>query len=125
VYFLQNAEGAGLAPFDCWLALRGLKTMALRQERQADNCLKLAHYLAKHPLVKRINYAGGCAGRRACRCPALLSRPGRPCCLWSCACQAVHLRPPPAPTSPSTRQACPATLGTTSTGGSAAAAAAC
>jgi cystathionine beta-lyase/cystathionine gamma-synthase len=68
VYFLQNAEGAGLAPFDCWLALRGLKTMALRQERQADNCMKLAQYLAKHPLVKRINYAGGGAllqGRRA------------------------------------------------------------
>ena len=32
---LQNAEGAGLGPFDCWLALRGLKTMALRMERQA------------------------------------------------------------------------------------------
>lgn len=35
---MQNAEGAGLAPFDCWLALRGLKTMSLRMERSADNC---------------------------------------------------------------------------------------
>lgn len=34
VYFLQNAEGAGLAPFDCWLCLRGIKTMALRVEKQ-------------------------------------------------------------------------------------------
>lgn len=58
VYFLQNAEGAGLAPFDCWLALRGLKTMSLRMERSAENCAKLAVYLSRHPLVKKVNYAG-------------------------------------------------------------------
>ncbi|KAH9294427.1 hypothetical protein KI387_040363, partial [Taxus chinensis] len=34
IYFLQNAEGSGLAPFDCWLCLRGIKTMALRIEKQ-------------------------------------------------------------------------------------------
>ncbi|XP_062085869.1 cystathionine beta-lyase, chloroplastic-like [Humulus lupulus] len=34
LYFLQNAEGSGLAPFDCWLCLRGIKTMALRIEKQ-------------------------------------------------------------------------------------------
>ena len=34
IYFLQNAEGTGLSPFDCWLCLRGIKTMALRVERQ-------------------------------------------------------------------------------------------
>ena len=34
LYFLQNAEGSGLAPFDCWLCLRGIKTMALRVEKQ-------------------------------------------------------------------------------------------
>ncbi|MCO5564938.1 hypothetical protein L7F22_018608 [Adiantum nelumboides] len=34
IYFLQNAEGTGLAPFDCWLCLRGIKTMALRVEKQ-------------------------------------------------------------------------------------------
>ena len=33
VYFLQNSEGGGLAPFDCWLCLRGLKTMSIRMER--------------------------------------------------------------------------------------------
>lgn len=34
LYFLQNAEGSGLAPFDCWICLRGIKTMALRVEKQ-------------------------------------------------------------------------------------------
>lgn len=34
LYFLQNAEGSGLAPFDCWLCLRGIKTMSLRVEKQ-------------------------------------------------------------------------------------------
>lgn len=34
IAFLQNAEGSGLAPFDCWLCLRGIKTMALRIEKQ-------------------------------------------------------------------------------------------
>ena len=34
LYFLQNAEGSGLAPFDCWLCLRGIKTLALRVEKQ-------------------------------------------------------------------------------------------
>lgn len=34
IAFLQNAEGSGLAPFDCWLCLRGIKTMALRVEKQ-------------------------------------------------------------------------------------------
>ncbi|KAG2435866.1 hypothetical protein HXX76_007061 [Chlamydomonas incerta] len=58
VYFLQNAEGAGLAPFDCWLALRGLKTMALRMEKSADNAAALAAFLARHPLVKKVNYPG-------------------------------------------------------------------
>ncbi|MEW5307781.1 MAG: hypothetical protein WDW36_010157 [Sanguina aurantia] len=58
VYFLQNAEGGGLAPFDCWLCLRGLKTMALRMERSSANCLALARYLQRHPLVRVVNYAG-------------------------------------------------------------------
>ena len=34
LHFLQNAEGSGLAPFDCWICLRGIKTMALRVEKQ-------------------------------------------------------------------------------------------
>lgn len=40
LYFLQNAEGAGLAPFDCWLCLRGIKTMELRvQKQQVMSCV--------------------------------------------------------------------------------------
>ncbi|XP_027070317.1 cystathionine beta-lyase, chloroplastic [Coffea arabica] len=58
LYFLQNAEGSGLAPFDCWLCLRGIKTMALRVEKQQDNAQKIAEFLSSHPRVKKVNYAG-------------------------------------------------------------------
>lgn len=58
LYFLQNAEGSGLAPFDCWLCLRGVKTMALRVEKQQDNTQKIAEFLSSHPRVEKVNYAG-------------------------------------------------------------------
>ncbi|KAG6545203.1 hypothetical protein Mapa_013315 [Marchantia paleacea] len=58
IYFLQNAEGTGLSPFDCWLCLRGIKTMALRVERQQANAQKIAEFLLSHPRVKKVNYAG-------------------------------------------------------------------
>jgi len=58
IYFLQNSEGGGLAPFDCWLCLRGLKTMALRMEKQQANCLAMATWLERHPAVKKVHYAG-------------------------------------------------------------------
>ncbi|CAI9779532.1 unnamed protein product [Fraxinus pennsylvanica] len=58
LYFIQNAEGAGLAPFDCWICLRGIKTMALRVEKQQENAQKIAEFLASHPRVKQVNYAG-------------------------------------------------------------------
>ncbi|GAA0172106.1 lyase [Lithospermum erythrorhizon] len=58
LYFLQNAEGTALAPFDCWLCLRGIKTMALRVEKQQENAQKIAEFLSSHPRVKRVNYAG-------------------------------------------------------------------
>ncbi|KXG19437.1 hypothetical protein SORBI_3010G059200 [Sorghum bicolor] len=58
IAFLQNAEGTGLAPFDCWLCLRGIKTMALRVEKQQANAQKIAEFLASHPRVKQVNYAG-------------------------------------------------------------------
>ncbi|CAI9090057.1 OLC1v1024746C1 [Oldenlandia corymbosa var. corymbosa] len=58
LYFLQNAEGAGLAPFDCWLCLRGIKTMAVRVKKQQDNAQKIAEFLSSHPRVKKVNYAG-------------------------------------------------------------------
>jgi cystathionine beta-lyase len=45
IYFYQNAEGTALAPFDCWLVLRGMKTMALRVYRQQENAVKIAKWL--------------------------------------------------------------------------------
>ncbi|KAH0865210.1 hypothetical protein HID58_082421 [Brassica napus] len=58
LYFLQNSEGSGLAPFDCWICLRGIKTMALRIEKQQENARKIAMYLSSHPRVKKVYYAG-------------------------------------------------------------------
>jgi cystathionine beta-lyase len=58
IYFHQNAEGTLLGPFDCWLALRGLKTMALRMEKQQANTAVIARWLEAHPLVSKVNYPG-------------------------------------------------------------------
>lgn len=58
LYFYQNAEGAALAPFDSWLVLRGLKTMALRVRAQQSNALAVAQWLKSQPQVKHVIYAG-------------------------------------------------------------------
>ena len=58
LYFYQNAEGTALAPFDCWLISRGLKTMALRVERQQINAVKIAKWLQTVPLITTVFYAG-------------------------------------------------------------------
>jgi cystathionine beta-lyase len=56
--FHQNAEGTALAPFECWLLLRGLKTLALRLERQCASAAVVAARLADHPAVERVYYPG-------------------------------------------------------------------
>jgi cystathionine beta-lyase len=56
--FVQNAEGSALSPFDSWLLLRGIKTLALRVERQTENAQKVAEFLASRPEVKTIYYPG-------------------------------------------------------------------
>lgn len=56
--FLQNSIGAIAGPFDSFLALRGLKTLALRMERHCSNALKIAEYLEKHPKIERVYYPG-------------------------------------------------------------------
>jgi cystathionine gamma-lyase len=56
--FLQNAVGAIQGPFDSFLALRGLKTLALRMERHCTSALKIAQWLERHPKVKRVYYPG-------------------------------------------------------------------
>ena len=58
VKFLQNATGAVPAPFDCWLTLRGLKTLELRMQRHADNAAAIAAALKDHPLVRRVYFPG-------------------------------------------------------------------
>lgn len=58
VKFLQNATGAVPAPFDCWLTLRGLKTLELRMERHALNAERIARALESHPLVRTVYYPG-------------------------------------------------------------------
>lgn len=56
--FLQNSCGAISGPFDSFLALRGVKTLALRIERQSASALEIAQRLEKHPKVKRVIYPG-------------------------------------------------------------------
>ena len=64
VGFLQNAVGAVPSPFDCYLVLRGVKTLALRMERHCQNASAIVSMLVKHPAVSRVLY------------PALTSHPG-------------------------------------------------
>ncbi|MCO7629811.1 cystathionine gamma-synthase [Pseudomonas sp. HOU2] len=56
--FLQNAVGAISGPFDAFLTLRGVKTLALRMERHCSNALELAKWLEQQPQVKRVYYPG-------------------------------------------------------------------
>ena len=56
--FLQNAVGSVPSHFDCFLILRGVKTLAVRMERSAASALQIAEYLEKHPLVERVIYPG-------------------------------------------------------------------
>lgn len=56
--FLQNAVGAILSPFDSWLVLRGVKTLAVRMKRHEENGMAMATYLANHAKVRKIYYPG-------------------------------------------------------------------
>ncbi len=56
--FLQKSLGAVPGPFDCWLALRGVKTLALRMRAHTDNAKKVAAFLAEHATVERVLYPG-------------------------------------------------------------------
>jgi cystathionine gamma-lyase len=56
--FLQNAVGAVAGPFDSFLAMRGLKTLALRMERHCANALSLATWLEQHPKIRLVRYPG-------------------------------------------------------------------
>ncbi len=56
--FLQKSLGAVPGPFDCWLVLRGVKTLAVRMDRHCSNAAAIAAYLERHPRVERVLYPG-------------------------------------------------------------------
>jgi cystathionine beta-lyase/cystathionine gamma-synthase len=58
IKFLQNATGAVPAPLDCWLTLRGLKTLELRMQRHEENAMAVVDALKTHPLVRRVYFPG-------------------------------------------------------------------
>ena len=58
IYFVQRSAGAGLAPMDCFLTARGVKTLAVRMERHNANGMALAKFLAGHAKVKQVLYPG-------------------------------------------------------------------
>jgi cystathionine beta-lyase/cystathionine gamma-synthase len=58
VKFYQNAAGGVPGPFDCFLTLRGIKTLAIRMDRHGSNAAELAGWLTKHPAVDKVYYPG-------------------------------------------------------------------
>jgi len=58
LHFIQNSTGGVLGPFDSWLLLRGLKTLGVRMDRQAQNALAVAAWLRDQPEVKQVYYLG-------------------------------------------------------------------
>ena len=58
LYFLQNSFGAVLGPQDAWLVLRGIKTLHVRLEQSQKSALKIAEFLAEHPLIENVYYPG-------------------------------------------------------------------
>ena len=58
VAFVCNACGLGGSPFDCWLTLRGVKTLGVRMKKHEENAAKVARFLHEHPAVERVFYPG-------------------------------------------------------------------
>ena len=58
IKFIQNASGAILAPFDCWLVIRGLETLHLRLKQHCENAQKIAEFLQEQPEVSHVFYPG-------------------------------------------------------------------
>lgn len=58
IKLIQKSEGAVLSPFDSWLVLRGMKTLAVRMEKGQSNAQQIAVFLEKHPHVEKVHYTG-------------------------------------------------------------------
>jgi len=56
--FIYKTVGSCLAPFDSWLLLRGIKTLAIRMEKQQENAMQIANWLKKQPKIKKVYYVG-------------------------------------------------------------------
>jgi cystathionine gamma-lyase len=56
--FLQNAAGAIPGPFDCWLCLRSIKTLAIRMKEHCANAMQIAEFCAQHPAIEKVYYPG-------------------------------------------------------------------
>ena len=56
--FIYGTTGACLSPFDSWLVLRGIKTLAIRMDRQQQNALELSKWLSQHTRIKQVFYVG-------------------------------------------------------------------
>lgn len=55
---IQTTLGSTASPFDCWLTLRGLRTLHIRVERQCQTAMKIATFLSQHKLVHKVHYPG-------------------------------------------------------------------
>jgi len=58
LYFIQKSCGAVPGPMDCFLVLRGIKTLGIRMERHSQNGAKIAHFLKAHPAIKKVYWPG-------------------------------------------------------------------
>jgi cystathionine gamma-synthase/cystathionine gamma-lyase len=76
VRFEQNAIGAVPSPFDCYLVLRGIRTLPLRMRRHCETALELARRLEAHPAVARVHYPGLPSHPDHDLCTRQMSRPG-------------------------------------------------
>jgi cystathionine gamma-synthase/cystathionine gamma-lyase len=74
--FIQNAAGAVPSPFDCYLVLRGLKTLPLRMARACETAAALARWLERHPRVERVLYPGSRSHPDHALCRRQMARPG-------------------------------------------------
>ena len=55
---IQGTGGAVPSPFDCWLVLRGIRTLPYRMRAHAENAAQVATYLSRHPVVETVHYPG-------------------------------------------------------------------
>ena len=58
MHFIQNSTGGVLGPFDTWLLIKGIKTLAVRMDRHIENAQYIASHLEKHPAIQKVYYPG-------------------------------------------------------------------